>query len=188
MSKKEPPPVILAPVKTVQQAVEHVSDETITKIKRRGRPRRSSSSSKIKPDDAKRKDDERKILPCSRTRYGRLSRPPRGMKIFADNNKGTENQATEPPETNGQDIGLVTVPLPSEPPPPIDDVPANVEEFSSDKIDVPPPEMKRQRNIDRFKCLTCKKVSIKIVCKAILFLMFNRLCRCIWARIKCSSI
>lgn len=120
-------------------------------IKRRGRPRRSSN--KAKASEIKSKEDG-KVLPCSRTRYGRLSRPPRGMKIFAN----VDNQTAELNATN-----LIDPPVaPSDPQSqiPNESIESRLEDAPNSKTEAPAqPEIKRQRNIERFKCLTCKKVN-----------------------------
>lgn len=160
LNTNEVPPIVPVseskPNKPVQAPT--TNGEITKAIKRRGRPRRSNN--KTKPTDAKQKEEGGKALPCSRTRYGRLSRPPRSMKIFANvDNKNVENT---PNELINGDVSTVATtqsdaitPLPVEetiqtllPEPTIDEQPAP-----------PPPEVKRQRNIERFKCLTCKKVS-----------------------------
>lgn len=136
-----------AVVKPTTKTNTNVNSKT---IKRRGRPRRSSN--KAKAAETKSKEDG-KVLPCSRTRYGRLSRPPRGMKIFAN----VDNQTVELNATN-LNVPLVAT---SDPQPqiPSESIEYRLTDVSDSKTEAPAqPEIKRQRNIERFKCLTCKKV------------------------------
>lgn len=140
--------------------------ENAKTTKRRGRPRRGNN--KAKPADAKLKEEGGKVLPCSRTRYGRLSRPPRGMKIFADvDNKNVESKPSEQ-LINGDTNAVVIPPSDVVPQLPAEEPALLLPELTIDEPPIPPPpEVKRQRNIERFKCLTCKKVKFLLRFSAI---------------------
>lgn len=160
LKRNEVPPIVPVPAPEPNskpvQLLPLANGENAKATKRRGRPRRGNN--KAKPSDAKQKEEGGKVLPCSRTRYGRLSRPPRGMKIFADvDNKNVENK---PSELIDGDVNTVVIPPPDVMPPLPPEEPALLlpETTIDEQPAPPPPEVKRQRNIERFKCLTCKKV------------------------------
>lgn len=154
-------PTKRAPAKVASKAVPATAtsgnEEKLKGKRRRGRPRRSKGKAEAKKDDQKPKEGGEKTLPCSRTRYGRLSRPPRSMKIFADVDGNLPAKSVEVNVEEANIINNVPLIVPKEAHLHNDQVPpiSVIAEISK-----PPaqPEVKRQRNIERFKCLTCKKV------------------------------
>lgn len=158
---------LVAP-KAKKKSVEATDNEKVTEVveekledteimakprRRRGRPRK---------DEVKRNEEERTIdekntnevkeeLPCSRTRYGRVSRPPKHMSKFID---VKEHLAPPPIPDNVNNLNeLINQnafnPLQTIDKQKIEDLPKNLPIQS---------ETKKKRNIDRFKCGICKKV------------------------------
>lgn len=77
------------------------------------------------------------------------------MKIFAN----VDNQTAELNTTN---LNIPPVaPSDQQTQIPNESIEARLTDVSDNKTEAPPaqPEIKRQRNIERFKCLTCKKVN-----------------------------
>lgn len=154
-------PTKCTPAKVASKAVSATAtsgnEEKSKGKRRRGRPRRSKGKAEAKQDDQKPKEGGEKTLPCSRTRYGRLSRPPRSMKIFADVDGSLPAKSIEVNAEEANLINIVPLVVSNETHVHIDQVPPTSAIAEGSKPTAQP-EVKRQRNIERFKCLTCKKV------------------------------
>lgn len=132
-----------------QKRVSQISGQsTAKKRKRRGRPRKeeikASEEGRRVPEETLNdvKPDENAVqLTCSRTRYGRLSRPPKHMSKFVDIK---ETKVSTPTDVN-------SIPLE------VHEVQSNVQtEIVKSPEAVP---RKIRKNVDRFTCTGCKKVN-----------------------------
>lgn len=135
------------------------------KRRRRGRPRKEDSIKleNTEPTTTEKVEDNSLKLPCSRTRSGRVSRPPKHMSKFVDIKDTRTTTATTTTTITSTDV---TSPLeelltPSE---------LNHTIVSSgvatngDCVDglapiVQPEPKKVRKNVDRFTCGVCKKVN-----------------------------
>lgn len=131
------------------------SGQTVSKKRRRrGRPRKEDvkkiEEGRRAPEESTTDDkpDENSVqLACSRTRYGRVSRPPKHMSKFIDINKETRVSTTVD----------ATTPIAM-------DTSENQNNFNMDQPDVANvPKIttepkKIRKNVARFTCAVCKKV------------------------------
>lgn len=119
---------------------------TAKKRRRRGRPRKEDvqklDEGRRLPEDAAnddKKDENMVQLACSRTRYGRVSRPPKHMSKFIDIKDARAADIPVDPTQNFE----------AEPQP------------EAAKVLAEPKKVRK--NIDRFKCAVCKKVTKSIL-------------------------
>lgn len=134
------------------------------KRRRRGRPRKEDT---IKSENAEavtvEKVDENTLkLQCSRTRSGRVSRPPKHMSKFVDikdarTTTSTTTTITSTDVISSVDESLTPIELNSI-------VSADVAATNGNGVDglapvVQPEPKKVRKNVDRFTCSVCKKVS-----------------------------
>lgn len=133
-----------------QKRISQTSGQPIAKKRRRrGRPRKEEVK---KTDDLRRvpdenvtddKSDENVVqLACSRTRSGRVSRPPKHMSKFIDSRVSATNELTTD-TTEVQSNIIKEQPLEA----------ANPEKTT-------PEPKKVRKNIARFTCAVCKKVKL----------------------------
>lgn len=149
------------------------------KRRRRGRPRKEEvkKSEEIRgttEDNASEdKTNENVVqLACSRTRSGRVSRPPKHMSKFVD------TRITLATEVN-------TIPLETAEPPSVFNIEQLAETAKPTKITAPEPR-KVRKNIDRFKCGVCKKVKNNRFHLNLSFYTLHLFtCRFIWVEKSC---
>lgn len=141
------------------------TDVTKTK-RRRGRPRKDEKRNEEERaiDDKNTNEEEGEALPCSRTRYGRLSRPPKHMSKFID---VKEHLAPPIPDTlttiNDLISKKIATQLQTIDEMKVEILPKNLTESTEEVVTQNQPiqsEIKKKRNIDRFKCGICKKVRV----------------------------
>lgn len=142
-------------MKKLRRASQASGQNTLKKRRRRGRPRKEETK---KNEDERRPseeivngdktDDSIVQIPCSRTRYGRVTRPPKHMSKFvdtrvsmtADVNINTNMIDIVEPQHNFNSEQHVRKPLLGS---------------TEEKTILP---KKIRKNVDRFTCGVCKKV------------------------------
>lgn len=159
---------------TAKEKVKKVIMKSDTKLplnprRRRGRPRKDEIK---RPEDEPPRVTEEKLpsediekVPCSRTRYGRLSRPPKHMSKFIEIKEHIAPQSIEPAASLSEvlinktpDYHLHVIDeeknniLPKT-------LPESIVVETPPQIDSMQSEIKKRRNIDRFTCGICKKVN-----------------------------
>lgn len=126
----------------------------VKKRRRRGRPRKEEAKqfdeARRPPEDNPNDDkpDENVVqLACSRTRSGRVSRPPKHMSKFIDSrvSAATDLNACVTPMDTTENEGSFNVVQQSD---------------IAKAIKVAPEPRKVRKNVDRFTCAVCKKVGL----------------------------
>lgn len=149
-------------VKKFKRATQSGAPIISKKRRRRGRPRKEEvmkfEEGRRAPEDSTNDDkpNENAVqLACSRTRSGRVSRPPKHMSKFIDINKEPRVSTTidttsaVPMDTNNIQSNFIT------------------DQPTADAVNIPkiPPEPKKiRKNVDRFTCAVCKKVFFVMFC------------------------
>lgn len=145
-------------VKKQKRSPQNDGQTIAKKRRRRGRPRKEEVR---KIEDTRRmpeenlddnKSDENVVqVACARTRYGRVSRPPKHMSKFIDSRVSTTTELAT--------VSIDTIEIQNN---------FNKERLSEavNSIKTTPEPKKVRKNIDRFTCAVCKKVisqSISVV-------------------------
>lgn len=153
------------------------------KRRRRGRPRKEETNQRT--EEARRiavenvaadEKSDAKMVPCSRTRSGRVSRPPKHMSKFIETRVSTIS-----------DINPIAMDT-SEPP-----LSSNGAEHCTEvaeTVKIAPEPKRARKNMDRFTCTTCKKVkhhmNLPFFCAfSVNFASFSPSHRFIWAEKSC---
>lgn len=143
-------------VKGPKRASQTNGGKTANKKKRRGRPRKEESkrneekAPEIVAKELKANEQSLKI-PCSRTRSGRVSRPPKHMSKFIDikDSKVINTVATSDIEPVNNVLNSLSSPMET----------SSIEQPHSEIV----PEVRKiRKNVARFTCSVCKKV-IKMI-------------------------
>lgn len=133
------------------------------KRRRRGRPRKEDT---IKPGNAEivtnvKPDENTLKLPCSRTRSGRVSRPPKHMSKFVDIKEARSTSTASATTTTTTDVMSAMEIIP---PNELGQIisPTDIV-VDSDAVDGPIAVQRKEprkirKNVDRFTCSVCKKV------------------------------
>lgn len=122
------------------------------KRRRRGRPRKEdvqrTEEIRRPPEEngGDDKTDENVVqLACSRTRSGRVSRPPKHMSKFIDSRVSAATDATTVPMDTSEPTNNFN----------IEQIPE-----AAKPVKVAPEPRKVRKNVDRFTCAVCKKVKL----------------------------
>lgn len=138
-------------VKGPKRTVQTNGGKAANKKKRRGRPTKEESKrNEEKASETKANEHSLKI-PCSRTRSGRVSRPPKHMSKFIDikDSKLISTIVTSDIEPVNSILNSLSSPIKT----------ASIEQLHSEIV----PEVRKiRKNVARFTCSVCKKV-IKLV-------------------------
>lgn len=141
-------------VKRPKRTLSKNGETVASKRRRRGRPRKEEAK---KVEEPRRSDDngadvkveESLKLPCSRTRSGRVSRPPKHMSKFVD--------IKAPASSNEINLALPDPPI-------INAIDVNVTNSTTEDVQpiqtngTAPEAKKTRKNVARFTCGVCKKV------------------------------
>lgn len=156
-------------VKRPKRTIPANRDASNNKRRRRGRPRKEDTIKSVDNVDAAtvaEKSDENLLkLPCSRTRSGRVSRPPKHMSKFVDMKDARTTVATATTTTTFTTT-MVTSTAEVLPIVELDHLALssaaalNGHGGDAHQATVPQKEPRKiRKNVDRFTCSVCKKVS-----------------------------